>query len=154
MPEKQHQDQDSKFLQTPELDMALTGESWERIAGQLNDLLRSTLLKQLEPSGQFGAALANALSVMQCDFYINEERLKGHDLNDVGRSEFGKVGELLTDQLRKLLLENGVPVEQVKRSYVRRLGINFGLPGTPGCKYYEYVDGEYIEYCYRGCSTC
>ena len=140
-------------LVTPELDLALMGANWEVVTAALNRKLQAMLEERLGGAGDFGRQLAQMNEVTQIDYYLDDGLAQDQEAK--AESGPGELNRWLTGELRAMLAaEYGVPEPQARRTYVRRWGINYGAEGTAGCKYYEYKNGVYQEYCYRACSTC
>ncbi|NJM40372.1 MAG: hypothetical protein HC853_06200 [Anaerolineae bacterium] len=140
---------------TPELDRVLTGDSGREIFEALNETLKAMLQHELSSAGKLGQDLADGLKVSHISFYSDKDL---EHLNQYGflKSELGAIGGKLTDQLRVLLKERGVPDSQYQHTYVRKLSFNYAGNDNPNqtCKYYEYRNNKYIESCYRACNTC
>lgn len=141
-------------VETPELDNALTGTNWEEVTAKLDVTLQKLLSEGLYPAGQLGQEIANAMRVFQVSFYVSDELQEEHRAVTKSMGSLGEIGLQLTQELRAMLEGFGVPEYQLERVWVRRLDINLGPGGTPGCKYKEYKEGKYVESCYRSCDTC
>jgi len=137
---------------TPELDEVMAAEG-EEIARELDRTLNVILTREIGDSGELGAEMAREMHVTQIDYYsdlsFREEIESAENI-----PALKQLRAVLTEQLHRILAEQGVPADQIERTGVREISLVLGQHNTPYCKFDKNVNNVEVSSCWRPCNTC